>query len=247
MNPRQRRGVLMIGASMVLAILVFGLVLSRERSVSERLNPSIQVLALNRQANRFQSVTPDMIKFMSVPRVFAPPQALTGVSQVAGLVAASDLPAGSVLQQGMLLPLPDLRGRERAQTVVVDSASGVAGRLGPDDLVDIQSSATIGGKPTTRVIVSAVRVIAIGESQSGSASSDPNGRRPAGSDGAFSTGSLGESVDKSIVTLALSPQESLRVGYALDFGASFRLIQHRPGDNEKVGGADATLSGPAGG
>ena len=220
------------------AIIVFFSVVSYVANVQNQLNPVIQVLTLERPAKRFQSVTVDMVKFTSVPRRFAPKQALTGVSQVAGLVAASDLPVDSILQQGMLLPLPDLRGRERAQTVVVDSASGVAGRLGPDDLVDIQASYE-GGR--TLVVVSAVRVVSIGVSATGSASADPNGRRGA-ADPFGGQSQLAQGNAKVPITLALTPQDSLKVGNAIDFARSFRLVQHRPGDNERLRGSDTTFT-----
>ena len=64
-------------------------------------------------------------------------------ARLIGQVALADIPAGSVLQEGMIGSPPELATGEREIAILVDAETGVAGKIDPGSIVDIV--ATFGG------------------------------------------------------------------------------------------------------
>jgi len=164
MNPRQRRGALLLVITSLGVIAVFFAVVVFVGDVSSRVGPMTSVLQLTRPVSAYEPVEPAHFKEVEVPQRWLPETAVTDVESTVGLVAATDLPEGSMLQEGMLIPRPGVQPGYREIAIVVDAETGVAGKVRPGDHVDIL--ATINGDDEraarSEIWVSNVLVLEVG-------------------------------------------------------------------------------------
>ena len=224
MNPRQRRGILLLTLAALGLLGVFVLVAGYVADVHEEVDPKVTVLALAKDAEKDKAITDDMVKTTELPERWAPKTAMRDPARLIGQVALADLPAGSVLQEGMVGSPPELATGEREIAILVDAETGVAGKIDPGSIVDIV--ATFGGNdqegvaPESNVVVPAARIIDVGqpELKGGNAvqeqAADPDTVVP--------------------VTFALDPREALTVTYAESFAAEVRLALLRPGEESEL-------------
>jgi pilus assembly protein CpaB len=224
MNPRQRRGILLLTLSALGLLGVFVLVAGYVADVRKEVDPKIEVLTLAKPAEKDKAISDDMVKTQELPRQWAPKTALRDRARLIGQVALADIPAGSVLQEGMLGSPPELATGEREIAILVDAETGVAGKLSPGSIVDIV--ATFGGNDQegipaeSNVVVPGARIVDVGqpELKGGNGvqqqSQDPSQVVP--------------------VTFALDPREALTVTYAESFAAEVRLALLRPGEESEL-------------
>jgi pilus assembly protein CpaB len=159
-----------------------------------------------------------MLGERSVPAKWAPTRAIRDPSQVAGLVAGVDLPAGTELQEGMLIAPPALTPGKREVAIYVDPETGVAGQITPGSLVDI--IATFQGntnvKPYAKVIVASAKVLSVGA--------------PTTSPGSSSASSQAVTQNQVVpVTFSLTPSQALAVSGAETLAEKLRLSLVAPG------------------
>lgn len=218
MNPRQRRGVLFLVVTSMLAVAVFVGVLYYVRTVSTQVGPSVTVLQLNRSVDALEPVDESMLDQVRVPERWVPDTAVRSVEDTADLVAATAYEEGSMLQAGMLVERPGVQPGFREVAILVDAETGVAGKVEPGDHVDI--IATMGGteetKPVSRVWVSNALVLEVGLPRT---LEDP--------DGLSTTSGLP-------VTFALSTQDALTLAYVESFSVKLRLALRGAGDEDML-------------
>ena len=220
MNPRQRRGLLLLVLSGLGLLAVFVLVASYVSDVRTEVDPKIKLLALSKPVKAYSSIPDDAVTEITMPRRWAPRTALRDRSQLVGFVAGTDLQRDSLLQKDMLVAPPDLEPEQREVAILVDAETGVAGKIGPDSVVDIVG--TFAGdperniQPRSTVVVPAARVIDVGQPQLKGgrgvqeAQADPQEVVP--------------------VTFALTPKQQLAVTHAESFAQEVRLALRRPND-----------------
>lgn len=219
MNPRQRRGVLLIGAAALGALVVFVTILTYVSSVSAEVGNKVQVLRLSQDVQAYQEVTTEMVEVVELPERWVSSSALTDVESVIGQVAASAYAEGTDLQQGMLVASPSVERGSREIAMLVDARTGVAGKVRPGDRVDIiATSAFEEREPRAEVIVQNALVIDVGSAAEGQ-DEEPSELVP--------------------VTFAVPVQEALRVSYAESFAAEVRLALRGSGDDANVNRNDS--------
>jgi len=218
MNPRQRRAVLLLALSALGLLGVFVLVAGYVSNVRGEVEPKVTVLALTKPVVAHSGVQDDMVRELSLPRRWAPRNALTDPSQLVNVVATGNLPANTVLQQAMLVPPPQLAPGQRKLAILVDAATGVAGRLAPDDFVDIVAAyaGVNDGPDETEVVVGGARVLDIGQ---------PTLK---GGDSVKAANANPQQVVP--ITFALTPRQVLEVEHAETFAQEVRLALLRPGE-----------------
>jgi len=184
------------------------------------------VLELTKPAKVNEAITDDMVTEKTVPKRWAPGAALRDRTQLVGYVAAADIEARSVLQEGMLVTPPEISEGEREVAILVDAATGVAGKISPGRQVDVIAS--YGAVPAdpdngirseparSIVIVPGAKVIAVGTPRV-----KPSGNAQ---DAQQAPGTVVP------VTFALSKKQELRVAHAQVFAQDVRLALLRPGD-----------------
>src|SRR5688572_20220131 len=102
MNPRQRRGILLLTLAALGLLGVFVLVAGYVAEVREEVDPKVTVLALAKPAEKDKAISDDMVRTMELPRKWVTQTALRDRASLIGQVATADIPAGSVLQEGMI-------------------------------------------------------------------------------------------------------------------------------------------------
>ena len=220
MNPRQRRGLLLLVLSGLGLLAVFVLVASYVADVRTEVDPKIKLLSLTKPVKAYESVPDDAVTEITMPKRWAPPTALRSRAQLVGYVAGTDLAPDSLLQKDMLIAPPDLKAGEREVAILVDAETGVAGKIGPGSVVDVlgtfQGDQDRGVKPYSKVVVPAARILAVGEAQV----KGGNGVQQAEAD------------PKEVVpvTFALTPKQQLKVTEAESHAEEVRLALRRPND-----------------
>jgi pilus assembly protein CpaB len=234
MNPRQRRGLLLLVLSGLGLLAVFVLVASYVADVRTEVDPKVKLLSLTKPVRAFESVPDDAVTEITMPKRWAPKTALRDRSELVGYVAGTDLRADSLLQKDMLITPPDLKPGQREVAILVDAETGVAGKIGPGAIVDIvgtfQGDAQRGIKPKSTVVVPAARILDVGQTQLKGgkgvqqAEADPKEVVP--------------------VTFALTPKQQLEVTEAESFADEVRLALRRPNDLTPLKKGERTYSRP---
>lgn len=224
MNPRQRKGMLLMAVAGLGLVLVFVLVAGYVADVRSEVEPKVKVLQLRADVPARRPFDDRSVTEIELPQKWAPVRALRDRSALAGLVAGVDLPRGSVLQQGMAVAPPELEEGQREIAILVDAETGVAGKVGAGSTVDVvatfEGDRSESNQPESRVIVSKARVIAVGQTtQKQRGGGDTTQVEP------------GQVVP---VTFALTPVQALTMTYAESFAQEVRLALIRPGDDEAV-------------
>jgi pilus assembly protein CpaB len=226
MNPRQRRAVLLLTLAVAGLVGVFALVANYVSQVETEVGDKIFVLELTKPAPANEAISDGMVVLKQVPKKWAPRAALTDQAQLVGYVAAADLKPNSILQEGMLTTPPEINQGEREVAILVDAATGVAGKIEPGRQVDVIASyGAEDGDPATKkkakpnrsiVIVPGARVIAVGSPRPKAANNAQDAQQDPGT--------------VVPVTFALSKEQELRVAHAQVFAADVRLALLRRGD-----------------
>lgn len=223
MNPRQRRGALLIAVAIVGAVAVFFAVLSFVSDVNAKVGQLVTVVALKQDVPAYQQVQPQDLELVSVPRRWLPDSALLDAKDVVGLVSPTALPKGTYAQQGMFVNRPGVQNGYREVAILVDAETGVAGKVRPGDRVDML--VTMGGREQgggaerAQVWVTNALVINVGLVET--------------VDRQNAQGNLGEG--KAVpVTFALPIRDALKVAYAESFAVKVRLALRGGGDDTAV-------------
>jgi pilus assembly protein CpaB len=203
-------------------IVVFVLIAGYVADVREEVDPKVRLLELAEPVEAFQAITDDMVREVEMPARWAPPSALRDAGQLVGVVAATRLNKDSLLQEDMLQAPPQLAPGQRELAILVDAETGVAGKIGPDSVVDIVATYPSNERKSaeSRVVVPNARIVEVG------APRVQGGR-----------GVREQDADPSQVvpvTFALTPEQVLVVSYAETNAAEVRLALLRPGDESTL-------------
>lgn len=219
MNPRQRKGVLLLLVTLLGAVLLLVGISTYVSSVSSQVGPMTQVLRLTSDVQELQSLTPEDVEVVEVPERWAPTQAVQSLGQLEGLVTAGSYAAGTVIQSGMLEEPPGLQPGYREVSIMVDAETGVAGRIQPGDYVDIIAAVEdpVTKERTSQVIVQNVLITEVGVVQTVESENEAGGFQE------------NQAVP---VTFALSTEDSLKLSYAESFAVKLRLALRGAGDSE---------------
>jgi pilus assembly protein CpaB len=232
MNPRQRRGILLMAVAALGAIAVFFLVLNYVSNVASEVGPMTTAYRFVKAVPRLSVITDDDLERVEVPARWVPQAAIQSFDTTRGLVAVENVPQGALLQQGMAGPPPELQPGQREIAILINAETGVAGKIRPGDLVDIY--ATFSDQNGTdrntqaRVIVTNAPVLAIGQLQRADA---PN-----------ADGTRFQQSEVVPVTFALSVPDSLKVTYAESYATKVRLALIAPGTRSSATPGSQVLS-----
>ncbi|GAA4352723.1 Flp pilus assembly protein CpaB [Angustibacter luteus] len=228
MNPRQRRGVLLMVMAGLAAVVVFVALASYVGQVNSQVGAKMTVWKASKDVPAFSQLTSADLEQVSVPEKWAPSTSVTNSEQLDGRKVGFNVKAGTFITQDMLVPPSDLSPTEREIAIDVNAVTGVAGRVQPGDFVDIYAvfADVPGLAKQVRVLVRNVRVISVGGRQTVQA--DP------------SQDEDGKASDVIPVSLALEPNDALAVTYAGAFAEEVRLVklptgntQNRSGESDK--------------
>ncbi|MFJ9849544.1 Flp pilus assembly protein CpaB [Streptomyces sp. NPDC101150] len=233
MNSRQRRGVILLLVSALCAIGAFIGVLSVIKNVESKVGPEKTAYRLKADVAAYKALDPGQFEKVKMPQRWLPPTAVTDLDRVSGKIAVTPLKKGSLLQEDMVVDRPALKPGQQEIAIMIDAATGVAGKINPGSRVNIY--ATFEGKrpedkPVSKVIVTGAQVIDVGKL------TPLEARDP----GDTTTGrQAGEAVP---ITFALNTRDAQRVAYAESFASHVRLALLAPGSDATIPPGERTYT-----
>ncbi|GAA2453261.1 Flp pilus assembly protein CpaB [Streptomyces macrosporus] len=219
MNSRQRRGVILLLLSVLCALGAFVGVLSVIGDVESKVGPEVTAYRLARDVPAYEALDEGMVEEIAIPERWLSRTAITDLDDLDGKIATNPLKKGSLLQSDMVADRPELREGEQEIAIMIDAATGVAGKIRPGSRVNIY--ATFRDKnenEISRVIVDHARVIDVGELTPISREDDDVDRDS-------------EAVP---ITFALGTLDAQRVAFAESFAVNVRLALVAPGSEAGV-------------
>ncbi|WP_030623213.1 Flp pilus assembly protein CpaB [Streptomyces sclerotialus] len=232
MNSRQRRGIILLLLSVLCAFGAFAGVLSVISDVESKVGPEVTAYELKADVAAYKSLEAGQFRQIRVPERWLPRTAVRDLDEVVGRIAVNPLRKGSLLQSDMVAERPALQPGQQEIAIMIDAATGVAGKITPGASVNIY--ATFAGKEgdadSSKVIVSNAKVIDVGRL---TALKPRPGEAQNGG---------GEAVP---ITFALKTLDAQRVAYAESFATHVRLALVAPGSDATIPDdqRDYTLAG----
>lgn len=225
MNSRQRRGVILLVLSVLCALGAFAGVLSVIRDVNSKVGPEVSAYRLKDDIAPYKELSADQFQKIKMPERWLSSTAVTDLSRIRGKIAVTQLEKGSLLQSDMIVDRPALEAGQQEIAIMIDAATGVAGKIDPGARVNIYATFKAENdkqKDQSKVIVANARVIDVGKLTA----LDP------GQSSAERSRTATQAVP---ITFALDTADAQRVAYAESFATHVRLAL-------VAGGSDTTVA-----
>ncbi len=233
MNSRQRRGVILLLLSVLCAFGAFAGVLSVISDVNSKVGPEVPAYRLKSDVAPYRQLEAGQFEKISMPERWLSANAVTDISEVRGKIAVTQLQKGSLLQSDMIVKKPELASGEQEIAIMIDAATGVAGKINPGARVNIYATfeGEEEGQPDkSQVIVSGARVLDVGKITALEPDRSDRSRR---------------ATDAVPITFALNTLDAQRVAYAESFAEHVRLALVADGSDTTISPRDReyTLDG----
>ncbi|MGW7052553.1 Flp pilus assembly protein CpaB [Streptomyces sp. NPDC054887] len=233
MNSRQRRGVILLLLSVLCAFGAFAGVLSVISDVNSKVGPEVSAYRLKDDVAPYKQLEPGQFEKISMPKRWLSANAVTDIGEVRGKIAVTQLQKGSLLQSDMIVKKPELGSGEQEIAIMIDAATGVAGKINPGARVNIFATfeGEDEGQPDkSQVIVSGARVLDVGRITALEPGANDRSRR---------------AKDAVPITFALNTLDAQRVAYAESFAQHVRLALVADGSDTTISPRDReyTLDG----
>ncbi|WP_251094724.1 Flp pilus assembly protein CpaB [Streptomyces sp. Caat 7-52] len=227
MNSRQRRGVILLILSALCALGAFAGVLSVVDDVQSKVGPEVTAYRVRSEVKPYTTLNTGQFEKIEMPERWLSDNAVTDLRQIRGKIAVTTLRAGSLLQTDMVVDQPALQPGQQEVAIMIDAATGVAGKITPGSRVNVY--ATFEGKKEgapdqSKIIVTNARVLDVGQITA----LDPDSDRKQ------------QSTEAVPITFALSTIDAQRITYAESFAQRVRLALVAPGSETSVPDKDRT-------
>jgi pilus assembly protein CpaB len=225
-NPRRRRGLLLLCVALTSGGLAASEVHQREQRAAERLGPEVQVLVATQDLRAGSQIGRAAVGVRRVPVRFAPPDALLSADAVIGARTAAPVRAGAYLTASVFegRPGPEdglSRRGERAVTVEIAAGTTVAG-LQPGARVDALVSTESGaGAGRTTMALAGAELLDVEAGGSGETAAAPDGATAVG--------------PTALATLRVSVEQAIYLTAADNFAREIRLLPRPGGDHTRAG------------
>lgn len=140
MNSRQRRGVILLLLSVLCAFGAFAGVLSVISDVNSKVGPEVTAYQLKVNVAPYTALENRQFEKVSMPERWLSANAVTDLREVQGKIAVTKLRQGSLLQSDMMVAKPELRAGEQEIAIMIDAATGVAGKITPGATVNVYAT-----------------------------------------------------------------------------------------------------------
>ncbi|MFJ5261158.1 Flp pilus assembly protein CpaB [Streptomyces sp. NPDC088387] len=228
MNSRQRRGVILLLLSVLCALGAFAGVLSVINDVESKVGPEVTAYELKSNVAPYTPLNAGQFEKIEMPERWLSENAVTDLADIRGKIAVTTLKKGSLLQSDMIVDQPALKAGEQEVAIMIDAATGVAGKITAGARVNVYATfegEREGDPDQSRVIVTNARVLDVGE------------LTPLDLDENDRTSRATEAVP---ITFALSAIDAQRITYAESFAQRVRLALVAPGSDTTVPETDRT-------
>ncbi|MFJ4963487.1 hypothetical protein EES43_18840 [Streptomyces sp. ADI96-02] len=230
MNSRQRRGVILLLLSVLCAFGAFAGVLSVISDVNSKVGPEVTAYQLKTDVAPYTALNSGQFEKITMPKRWLSENAVTDLREVESKIAVTELRAGSLLQSDMMVRKPELRSGEQEIAIMIDAATGVAGKITPGATVNVY--ATFAGEQQgdasqSKVIVSNAKVLEVGKLTALEPNGDDRGL---------------QATEAVPITFALNTLDTQRIAYAESFAEHVRLALVAPGGDGTIRPGDRTYT-----
>ncbi|MFV0133926.1 Flp pilus assembly protein CpaB [Streptomyces sp. HMX87] len=228
MNSRQRRGVILLILSVVCALGAFAGVLSVINDVKSKVGPEVTAYRVKSEVKPYTALSAGQFEKVRMPERWLSENAVTDLSRIRGKIAVTTLKEGSLLQSDMIVDQPALRPGQQEVAIMIDAATGVAGKITPGSAVNVYATfegEREGDPDQSKIIVTNARVLDVGDLTALEPDRGSRDRQPT------------EAVP---ITFALSTLDAQRLTYAESFAERVRLALVAPGGDTAVSDEDRT-------
>jgi pilus assembly protein CpaB len=232
MNSRQRRGVILLVLSVLAAFGAFAGVLAVVRDVNSKVGPEVAAYKLKGDIAPYKELSADQFEKVEMPERWLSKNAVRDLGEVRGKIAVTELRKGSLLQTDMIVERPELDPGQQEIAILIDAATGVAGKITPGSTVNIYATfkgETDNAKDQSKVIVESAKVIDVGKLTALDPDQDDRGSRRTAT----------EAVP---ITFALDTADAQRVAYAESFATHVRLALVGQGGESSIPRGDRTYT-----
>ncbi|MFJ9901350.1 Flp pilus assembly protein CpaB [Streptomyces sp. NPDC101152] len=229
MNSRQRRGVLLLLLSVLCALGAFAGVLSVISDVKSKVGPEVTAYQVKDDIAPYTQLNAGQFEKIKMPKRWLSHNAVTDLDAVRGKIAVTTLRSGSLLQSDMIVDQPALQPGQQEVAIMIDAATGVAGKITPGSTVNVYATfagARDGDPAQSKIIVTNAKVLDVGRITA----LDPN----------TSNKNSQQPTDAVPITFALSTLDAQRITYAESFAQRVRLALVAPGTSTTVPDRDRT-------
>jgi pilus assembly protein CpaB len=231
MNARQRRGLVLLVVSVLLALAAFAGVLAVIDDVESKVGPEATAYELSEDVEPYEELTPDQLREVSMPERYIPPTAVTDLDEIEDQVAVGPLAEGSLLQTDMITDRPELSAGQQEIAVMIDASTGVAGKIYPGALINMYAAFEVQDRSGTedetfemvRLMVNNAEVIEVGDLTEVEDDED-------------------NTTEAVPITFALDNEDAQRVTFAEAFAEEVRLALVAPGDEEEIPDEERTYT-----
>ncbi|KOU33995.1 MULTISPECIES: Flp pilus assembly protein CpaB [Streptomyces] len=228
MNSRQRRGVILLLLSVLCALGAFAGVLVVIGDVNSKVGSEVVAYRAKADIAPYSPLAAGQFEEIRIPERWLSDTAVTDLGALRDKIALTTLKKGSLLQTDMFVDRPQLQPGEQEIAIMIDAATGVAGKITSGAKVNI--IATFKGAKDTEpsrsvIIVANARVLNVGKLTALEKDSDRKGPS--------------EAVP---ITFALSTKDTQRVAYAESFAEHVRLALVAPGTDSAPAAGDRTYT-----
>ncbi|MFD9079394.1 Flp pilus assembly protein CpaB [Streptomyces erythrochromogenes] len=228
MNSRQRRGVILLLLSVLCALGAFAGVVVVIGDVNSKVGSEVVAYRAKADIPPYSPLGAAQFEEIRIPERWLSGTAVTDLGALKDKIALTTLKKGSLLQTDMFVDRPQLQPGEQEIAIMIDAATGVAGKITSGAKVNI--IATFKGAKDTEpsrsvIIVANARVLNVGKLTALEKDSDRKGPS--------------EAVP---ITFALSTKDTQRVAYAESFAEHVRLALVAPGTDSAPAAGDRTYT-----
>ena len=205
MNSRQRRGVILLLLSIVCALGAFAGVLSVISDVKSKVGPEVTAYRLKSDVPPYTTLSTGQFEKITMPERWLSDNAVTDLREIQGKIAVTTLEAGSLLQSDMIVRQPALQPGQQEVAIMIDAATGVAGKITPGASVNVYATfegAREGDPDQSKIIVTNAKVLDVGDLTPLEPDESNRTRQP---------------TDAVPITFALSALDAQRITYAESF------------------------------
>jgi pilus assembly protein CpaB len=228
MNSRQRRGVILLLLSVLCALGAFAGVLTVIDDVESKVGPEVAAYRLKSDVAPYTPLSTGQFEKIEMPERWLSENAVTDLAAIRGKIAVTTLKKGSLLQSDMIVDQPALQPGQQEVAIMIDAATGVAGKITPGSSVNVYATfegAKEGDPDQSKIIVTNARVLDVGELTALEPDAGNRGQQP---------------TDAVPITFALSTLDAQRITYAESFAKRVRLALVAPGTPTTVPEQDRT-------
>lgn len=232
MNSRQRRGVILLVLSVLCAFGAFAGVLSVVRDVNSKVGPEVAAYRLKGDIAPYRELSVDQFEKVEMPKRWLSRNAVTDLRQIRGKIAVTQLRKGSLLQTDMIVKRPALAPGQQEIAIMIDAATGVAGKITPGSTVNIYATFKAEDekdRDQSKVIVENAKVIDVGRLTPLERDDDDRSSRR-------------RETEAVPITFALTTKDAQRVAYAESFASHVRLALVGRGGDTDVPPGDRTYT-----